>query len=726
MKRIFLLSAAIIIAANNGFSQGTAINSSGVGADGSAMLDVSSNSKGMLIPRLTTGERNAIVSPAEGLQIFNTTSKCLEFYVGNLWQIIACGCSSVPASPVAGASTPSTGQIDWTWYSVSGATGYKWNSINDYNSATDLGNSSAFVQNGLDCNTAYTIYIWAYNACGTSSSTMMSDTTTSYASGGTITQAGGYITHTFTTSGIFNPTGAINVEVLVVGGGGGGGGNGGGGGGGGGVVYQSGYAVSGSTIVTVGTGGAGQVNLPPVNGTNSVFGTLTAIGGGGGGSRDTYQAGNSGGSGGGGGAQNGGTPGSGTAGQGNTGGAGSGELSCNSAGGGGGGAGSTGFAGSYQQGGNGGDGATYFGNIYGGGGGGGVTCTPGTPGTGGTGGGGNGNITGIGYAGADGLGGGGGGGGNTGPTNGYGGDGGDGVVIVRYPDCVCYNVSAPVATNASGALQNQFTANWNAVSGATGYYLDVSTSNNFSGFVSGYQNRDVNNVTTYNVTGLNCNMTYYYRLRAYNSCATSSNSNTITTATTACFSCGVSSITDIDGNSYTTVAIGTQCWMKENLKVTKNPGGSPITRYCYNNDNNNCTTFGGLYSWTTMMNGSGYSNSEPSGVQGICPDDWHIPSDAEWITLENYLSTDVGGKMKTTGTLIWSSPNTGATNSSDFSGLPGGRRLNSSGAYSMMFTNGYWRSTSSPERPRRLDYDNATLNPDCCGTYEFSIRCIKN
>jgi phosphodiesterase/alkaline phosphatase D-like protein len=84
---------------------------------------------------------------------------------------------------------------------------------------------------------------------------------------------------------------------------------------------------------------------------------------------------------------------------------------------------------------------------------------------------------------------------------------------------------APNAQNATNVTASSFTANWSSVSGATGYRLDVSTTNSFTIYVPGYQNLDVANVTSYNVTGLSVNTTYYYRVRAYNGCATSTNSN---------------------------------------------------------------------------------------------------------------------------------------------------------------------------------------------------------
>ena len=248
-----------------------------------------------------------------------------------------------------------------------------------------------------------------------------------YATGGTVTEAGGYRIHTFTTSGTFTVnTGLSSVEVLTVAGGGGGGFDVGGGGGGGGLVYNPTYAVSnGAITVTVGAGGAGAVNgsVRGANGNNSVFGTITAIGGGGGGSYSTLLSGSVGGSGGGGGSIIGtqGVGGAGTAGQGNAGGnAQSGFSGTYGLGGGGGGAGAP------ASGANGGNGLAYSisgtSTYYAGGG---ATSddNSGSAGTPGLGGGGvtkaNGTVN---------TGGGGGGAGN--PNT--GGNGGSGIVIVRY------------------------------------------------------------------------------------------------------------------------------------------------------------------------------------------------------------------------------------------------------------------------------------------------------
>ena len=129
--------------------------------------------------------------------------------------------------------------------------------------------------------------------------------------------------------------------------------------------------------------------------------------------------------------------------------------------------------------------------------------------------------------------------------------------------------------------------------------------------------------------------------------------------------CGDTLTDTRDGNKYLTVCIGDQKWMAQNLNY--NAPGS-IT---YDNDPVNGPIYGRLYDYNTIMQGAGSSNSVPSGVRGICPQGWHVPSSAEYEALFDAVGFDTaGGAMKST--TLWTDPNTGATNSSGFNGLPGG------------------------------------------------------
>jgi uncharacterized protein (TIGR02145 family) len=217
---------------------------------------------------------------------------------------------------------------------------------------------------------------------------------------------------------------------------------------------------------------------------------------------------------------------------------------------------------------------------------------------------------------------------------------------------------------------------------------------------------------------------------------------------TTSFICG-DQITDIDGNVYNTLLIGTQCWMKENLKTTKDAVGNSITRYCSNNNPSNCDIYGGLYTWTTAMNGAASSNNVPSGVQGICPDGWHVPSDAEWTALTNYISSQSGflcnantsfiGKSLAAQTNWQSSANTcavgnnlSANNATGFSGLPGGLRDND-GSFYYVGVGGFWWTSSEGGNEdghawlRYLYCIYPEVYRDGSGkVIGFSVRCLRD
>jgi uncharacterized protein (TIGR02145 family) len=188
--------------------------------------------------------------------------------------------------------------------------------------------------------------------------------------------------------------------------------------------------------------------------------------------------------------------------------------------------------------------------------------------------------------------------------------------------------------------------------------------------------------------------------------------------------------TDFEGNVYDTVAIGTQVWMKQNLKVSKYRNGDLISNFwslytgayaTYNNTAANDSIYGKLYNW--------YAVADP---RGLCPTGWHVPSNAEWSTLENFLGGRLvaGGEMKAVSSL-WIPPNTGATNSSGFTGLPGGYRTNS-GAFLLLGYNAYfWSSTEAATNlgwyRGGMVYNSVANSQSTNHKWDgFSVRCVRD
>ena len=171
-------------------------------------------------------------------------------------------------------------------------------------------------------------------------------------------------------------------------------------------------------------------------------------------------------------------------------------------------------------------------------------------------------------------------------------------------------------------------------------------------------------------------------------------------------------VKDIDGNIYSTVEIGTQIWMLENLKVTHYPNGDVIPlvtdntswknladnntddaySYYNNNASGEANAYGVLYTYAAAI-GDNWTKDNTAN-QGVCPDGWHLPTDAEWTILTDYLGDKAGDKMREIGTTHWNSPNTGADNSSGFTALPGGYRNSGNGGCDFLGSNGYfWSAT---------------------------------
>jgi len=193
-------------------------------------------------------------------------------------------------------------------------------------------------------------------------------------------------------------------------------------------------------------------------------------------------------------------------------------------------------------------------------------------------------------------------------------------------------------------------------------------------------------------------------------------------------------VTDIDGNTYKTIKIGTQTWMVENLRTTKYNDGTAIPNvtdkdqwtklttgaYCwYDNNTANKNKYGALYNWYAV------------DTKKLAPKGWHVPTDAEWTTLINYLGGEstAGGKMKaTTG---WNSPNTGASNSSGFSAFPSGNRNAYDGTFNGAGNYGYWWSStangSSGAWYRYLYYNDAkAYRKYKSRSLGFAVRCLKD
>ena len=185
-----------------------------------------------------------------------------------------------------------------------------------------------------------------------------------------------------------------------------------------------------------------------------------------------------------------------------------------------------------------------------------------------------------------------------------------------------------------------------------------------------------------------------------------------------------------DSETYGTVGIGNQCWMSENLNYTPSSGNS----WCYNNASAQCNTYGRLYDWN-IASSSTSSSTNPSGVQGVCPTGWHLPSDAEWKELE----MELGMSQTDADNTGWRGTNEGAqlkdditwdgTNSSGFTALPGGA-LDTSGNFVNEGSSGYWwsatESGASALRRALSNVQGGVVRSAAGKDSGYFVRCVRD
>jgi uncharacterized protein (TIGR02145 family) len=232
---------------------------------------------------------------------------------------------------------------------------------------------------------------------------------------------------------------------------------------------------------------------------------------------------------------------------------------------------------------------------------------------------------------------------------------------------------------------------------------------------------------TSNITGLTANTSYNLRAYASNNIGTSYGDMVV---------CSTGAVTDVDGNAYRIITIGAQVWMVDNLKTTRYNDGTDIPlvtedlawtglstpAYCLsNNDEDPFSNYSVLYNWYAVNTGK------------LCPTGWHVPTYEDWNILIAALggSPVAGGKLKETGTLSWTSPNTAATNLSGFTAPSGSFRNNTTGTFGSYGYFGYWwcskEFSTTDAWSVILQYNNAKVltqaNHKGSGLF---VRCIKD
>jgi uncharacterized protein (TIGR02145 family) len=630
------------------------INTDNSVPDPSAMLDIKSDSKGLLPPRMTHVQLNAIPNPADGLMVYCTDcgqNAAGAFFI-RIYGVWSSFVSCIPAAaPLPKVHLPAVNQIIWKWDTVTGVTGYKWNTTNNFSLALDNGTATSKTETGLSCNTAYDRFVWAFNECGVSvpvtlTQATLTDSPASPAPGvhvpnatqiiwnwNTVAGATGYKWNTTNNYLTAVDMGLVTARTET------------------GLLCNTVYTRYAWAYTACGISTPASLNqttslnppASPVAGShvpspNQVVWNWNTV------------------------------------------------------------PGATGYkwnnTNNYAT-------ATNMGTA--------ISKTE------------TGLICNTAYA----------------------------RYVWAYSAC---GTSAPTSLNQTTSLNppvspvagshvpspNQVVWNWYTVPGASGYKWN--NANNYATAT------DMGAATSKTETGLACNTPYSRYVWAYSLCGVS-NVVALAKSTSLCWSCGQQYTDARDLKIYNTVTIGSQCWMKENLNHGTRISGSQeqtpngiVEKYCLNDLESNCTVYGAFYQWAEMvqyLNGATNVDSwnpVPAGnIQGVCPQGWHVPSDAEWTQLAESLGGEdvAGGKMKETGTTHWASPNSDATNSSGFTALGAGHRESDGSFISYLEYVNYWSNTEVSgvfSWSRAIGCGSGNLWSD--SNYEkskgFSVRCLKD
>lgn len=233
------------------------------------------------------------------------------------------------------------------------------------------------------------------------------------------------------------------------------------------------------------------------------------------------------------------------------------------------------------------------------------------------------------------------------------------------------------------------------------------------------------------LSGLTAGTTYHVRAYATNSAGIAYGEDVMFTTLLS------STVTDAEGNIYNIVTIGVQVWMAENLRAARYRNGdligtttpatlditaevAPKYQWASYGNENNVATYGRLYTWYAVTD-----------ARNVCPSGWHVPTNAEWTSLNTYLgnSNIAADKLRETGTSHWTSPNEGATNETGFTALPGGHRDGGVTFGTIGESAEWWTSTgSSPENSYYWEIYSGTLwNIERgLGSIGFSVRCMRD